>query len=146
VLIGHLFLLGAALAWSVAIIVTRASRPSQSMFGLLPWCFLVSALVLAPLIAWHAPQGGFGDVPICWIALGYIGLIAGPLGTWCVMEATAKLPALVSSLGFLTTPAVSLLIASVFLHEPLTADLLGGSALIMAGVAIAAWPRRGGRP
>lgn len=142
VLIGHLFLLGAALAWSVAIIVTRACRPSQSMFALLPWCFLVSSLVLAPLIAWHAPSGTLGDVPICWIALGYIGLIAGPLGTWCVMEATAKLPTLVSSLGFLTTPAVSLLIATVFLHEPLTPDLLGGSAMIMGGVAIAAWPRR----
>lgn len=141
ILIGHLFLLGAALSWSVAIIVTRAARPSQSMFGLLPWCFLISSLVLAPLIAIHAPTGTLGHQPICWIALGYIGLIAGPLGTWCVMEATARLPALVSSLGFLTTPAVSLLIATVFLHEPLTPDLLAGSALIMGGVGIAAWPR-----
>lgn len=142
VIIGHLFLLGAALAWSIAIIVTRARRPQTSMFGLLPWCFLISALVLAPLIAVHAPHGTFGTEPICWIALAYIGLVAGPLGTWCVMEATAKLPALVSSVGFLTTPAVSLLIATVFLHEPLTPDLLVGSALIMGGVAVAAWPQR----
>ncbi|HVY16627.1 MAG TPA: DMT family transporter [Rhodopila sp.] len=141
-LIGQLLLLGAALSWSVAIIVTRAARPNLSMFALLPWCFLIASLVLAPLVLWHAPDGTFGHQPICWIALGYIGLVAGPLGTWCVMEATAKLPALVSSLGFLTTPAVSLLIATVFLHEPLTPDLLAGSALIMSGVAIAAWPRR----
>ncbi|HET6606546.1 MAG TPA: DMT family transporter [Rhodopila sp.] len=144
-LIGHLFLLGAALSWSVAIIVTRATKPSQSMFGLLPWCFLIASVMLAPLVWWHAPDGTFGHQPICWIALAYIGLIAGPLGTWCVMEATMKLPTLVSSLGFLTTPAVSLLIATVFLHEPLTPDLLAGSALIMGGVGVAAWPQRSKR-
>ena len=50
------------------------------------------------------------------------------------MEATAKLPALVSSVGFLTTPAVSLLIAVALLHEPLTLDLIVGSLLIMTSV------------
>jgi O-acetylserine/cysteine efflux transporter len=142
VIIGHLFLLGAGLSWSIAIIVTRAVRSKLSMFALLPWCFLVGALVLAPILWWHAPHGTLGDSPVSWWALGYIGLVAGPLGTWCVMEATAKLPTLVSSVGFLTTPAVSLIVANIFLHEPVTPDLLAGSALIMAGVAFAAWPRR----
>ncbi len=142
IIVGHLFLLGAALAWSVAIIVTRAAKPRLSMFALLPWCFLVSVIVLAPLVWWHAPNGTFGHAPVSWYALAYIGLIAGPLGTWCVMEATAKLPALVSSVGFLTTPAVSLLIAVAVLHEPLTLDLIVGSLLIMASVAFAAWPGR----
>jgi drug/metabolite transporter (DMT)-like permease len=142
IIIGHVFLLGAALSWSIAIIVTRAARPRLSMFALLPWCFLVSVIVLAPMIWLHAPHGTIGTAPISWYALGYIGLIAGPLGTWCIMEATAKLPALVSSLGFLTTPAISLLIATVFLHEPLTIDLIIGSVLIMAGVGFAAWPGR----
>jgi O-acetylserine/cysteine efflux transporter len=142
IIIGHIFLLGAGLSWSIAIIVTRATKPNLSMFALLPWCFLIGSLVLAPLVAWHAPHGTLGGSPTSWWALGYIGLIAGPLGTWCVMEATAKLPTLVSSIGFLTTPAVSLILANVFLHEPFTPDLLAGSALIMTGVAFAAWPKR----
>jgi O-acetylserine/cysteine efflux transporter len=142
ILVGHVFLLGAALAWSIAIIVTRAVRPPSSFFALLPWCFLIGALVLAPLVAWHAPHGTLGHTAASWWALGYIGFIAGPLGTWFVVEATQKLPALVSSVGFLTTPAVSLILANIFLHEPFTPDLLAGSALIMAGVACAAWPGR----
>ena len=142
IIIGHIFLLGAGLSWSIAIIVTRAAKPHLSMFALLPWCFLIGSLMLVPMIAWHAPHGTLGDSPQSWWALAYIGFIAGPLGTWCVMEATAKLPTLVSSVGFLTTPAVSLILANIFLHEPLTPDLLTGSALIMAGVAFAAWPRR----
>jgi drug/metabolite transporter (DMT)-like permease len=140
VLLGHVFLLAAALSWSIAIIVTRAARPRMSMFELLPWCFAISVVILAPLIFWHEPDGGIGRRAGAWAALAYIGFVAGPLGTWCVMQATASLPTVVSSVGFLTTPAVSIVLATVFLAEPLTADLLIGSGLIILGVGFAAWP------
>ena len=77
-----------------------------------------------------------------WAALACIGLIASPFGTWCVIQATATLPAVVSSVGFLTTPAISLILANLLLGEPITADLLCGSALIIFGVGVAAWPTR----
>ncbi len=140
ILLGHAFLLLASLCWSVAIIVTRAARPSLSMFELLPWCFGLASLLLLPLVMADAPLGTLGTRPACWLALAYIGFVAGPIGTWCIVEATAKLPTMVSSIGFLTTPAVSLLLASLLLGEKITADLLLGSALIVGGVAIAAFP------
>ncbi len=127
ILVGNAFLLAASLSWSVAIIVTRVATPRSTMFELLPWCFAISALMLAPLALWHAPGGGIGTQPMSWLALAYIGLIAGPFGTWCVVEATAALPTMVSSVGFLTTPAISLLLASVLLGEPITTDLLAGA-------------------
>jgi O-acetylserine/cysteine efflux transporter len=142
VLIGHAFLLGAALSWSVAIIVTRAARPRLSMFELLPWSFAVASVMLAPLLLWHAPDGTLGSRPGSWAALAYIGLLAGPFGTWCVVQATAVLPTVVSSVGFLMTPAVSLILANLFLGEAFTADLLVGAALIIGGVGAAAWPGR----
>ncbi len=142
VLVGHAFLLGAALAWSVAIIVVRAVPPNGGMLGLLPWCFLVGAAVLAPVVWWHAPSGSFGGQPVSWAALGYVGLLAAPFGTLFIMQATVNLPALVSSLGFLTTPAISLVLASVVLHEPMTPALLAGSGLIMSAAVCAAWPER----
>jgi len=142
VLIGHAFLLCASLSWAIAIIVVRAARPSLPLFELMPWCFLLASLLLAPLVLGEAPHGTLGTRPACWLALAYIGLIAGPIGTWCVVEATAKLPTMVSSIGFLATPAVSLLLANLLLGEPLTLDLLSGSALVIGSVAIAAWPGR----
>ena len=141
-LIGHAFLLAASLSWSVAIIVTRAATPRSTMFELLPWCFAVSAALLAPLLLWRAPHGGIGVHLMSWVALAYIGFIAGPFGTWCVIQATASLPTVVSSIGFLTTPAISLILANLMLSEPITPDLLAGSALIMLGVGCAAWPVR----
>jgi drug/metabolite transporter (DMT)-like permease len=141
-LVGHGFLLGASLSWSVAIIATRAATPRSTMFELLPWCFAVCAVMLAPLVIWHAPHGGIGTHPMSWVALAYIGLIAGPFGTWCVIQATATLPTVVSSVGFLSTPAISLILANLMLGEAITADLLAGSALIIFGIGCAAWPVR----
>jgi drug/metabolite transporter (DMT)-like permease len=142
ILIGHAFLLLASLSWSVAMIVTRAARPSLSMLELMPWCFGLASLLLLPLVSAEAPRGTLGTAPACWASLAYIGFVAGPIGTWCVVEATAKLPTMVSSVGFLTTPAISLMLANLLLGEPFTADLLAGSALIIGGVALAALPGR----
>lgn len=140
VLLGHLFLLGAGLAWSIAIILVRARGPSRPMLELLPWCFLVGALVILPVLLWHTPAGALGNAAVSWCTLGYVGLVAGPFGTLFIMQAQASLPTMVSSIGFLMTPAISLVLATVLLHEPLTPDLLLGSALIMSGVLVAAWP------
>ena len=74
--------------------------------------------------------------------MAYIGGLAGPVGTWCVMQAAATLPAMVTSVGFLMTPAVGLLLSALWLHETFDAALLAGSALILGGVGIAAWPER----
>jgi drug/metabolite transporter (DMT)-like permease len=142
VLIGHAFLLAASLSWSVSIIVTRAAMPRSTMFELVPWCFGICAVLLAPLVLWHAPDGGIGMHPMSWASLAYIGLIASPFGSWCVIEAAAKLPTVVSSIGFLATPAVSLILANLTLGERITPDLLAGSALIIVGVGMAAWPVR----
>ncbi len=141
VLLGHGFLLGAALAFALTIIVVRRSRPSLSMLQLLPWCFGLATVLLTALALLHG--GGIGRWPAEGIAaLLYIGLLAGPIGTWCVMQVSATLPAMVASVGFLATPAAGLLLSTLWLGETLTLDLLMGSALILVGVGIAAWPAR----
>ena len=141
VLTGHLFLLGSAFSFAVSMTVVRARPPRLSMLQLLPWCFLVAACVLVPLALWQG--GGIGNwpEPALW-SMAYIGGLAGPVGTWCVMQVAATMPAMVASVGFLMTPAAGLLLATWWLHEPLGVDLLVGSGLIISGVGFAAWPQR----
>lgn len=141
-LIGNGFLLCAALSWAVALITVRWKPPSHSMFELLPWCFLVGSVALVPVVLGEEPRAVFGEGAGAWGSLAYIGLLAGPLGTWGVMEAAMLLPAVVSSLGYLATPAVGILLSAWILGEPITPDLVGGSVLILAGVGLAAWPGR----
>jgi O-acetylserine/cysteine efflux transporter len=141
VVIGHLFLLGAAAGFGSAIVIVRRFPPALSMLQLLPWCFALASVALLPLALVHG--GGIGTWPGPALgAMVYIGGLAGPVGTWCVMQAAATLPAMVASVGFLMTPAAGLLLATWWLGEPLGWDLLAGTALILGGVAFAAWPMR----
>ncbi len=144
--IGHAFLLAAALSWAIAIVVVRRSRPRLALLSLLPWCFLLATVMLLPMLLLLAPASAYaapmGQGWIGWAALGFVGLLASPIGTWCIIEATAVLPAMVASVGFLATPAVGLGLSSLLLGEALTPSLLAGAALILSGVACAAWPAR----
>ena len=141
VLVGHLFLLTAALGFAVALIVLRRLPPRTSMLELLPWCFGLATIPLA-VIAFASGEGPGHWPATAWKAMAYIGLVAGPFGTLCIMLASAALPAMVASVGFLATPAIGLVLATVFLAEPLGPDLIAGSVLILGGVALAAWPTR----
>jgi hypothetical protein len=49
---------------------------------------------------------------------------------------------MVSSIGFLRTPAISPVLANTVPREPLIAEPRGGPAAVMGGVAMAAWPGR----
>jgi O-acetylserine/cysteine efflux transporter len=140
VLIGHAFLLGASLAFAVSIVIVLRFPPEHSMLELLPWTFLLAALELvAPALL----TGGFGRWPLPAVAaLLYVGVLVGPIGTWCLMQAQATLPSMVTSVGFLGTPACNLLVATWWLGEPFGPDLLTGTGLILAGVLAAAWPER----
>jgi drug/metabolite transporter (DMT)-like permease len=145
VLVGHFLLLLAAGGFSGAILAVRRFPPEHRMLELLPWCFGLATIVLLPLAWFEAPHITAWGAGADW-SLAYIGGFAGPVGTWCVMEAASTLPAMVSSVGFLATPAAGLLISAWWLGEAIGPDLIAGTALVLAGVAVAAWPQGGGPP
>ena len=138
-LLGHVLLLGAAGCWATTMAAVRRWPPGLTMLELLPWAFGLASLALLPLAVLHAP--GTWTAPAVAALLG-IGLVAAPLGTWCVMQATLALPLVVASIGFLAAPAVGLLIAAAWLHEPLTADVIAGSVLILGAGVVATVPGR----
>ena len=112
---------GRGLSWSIAIIVTRAARPRLSMFALLPWCFWSASLSLrrSHLCGTRRTERSRRRRLLVGAGL-YRSDRRRRWGRWCIMEATAKLPTLVSSVGFLATPAISLLLANLLLREPFT--------------------------
>lgn len=135
VLIGHLMLVLAALLWSIAIIATRLWPPRAPMLELLPWCFGLGALVLAPLALLLEPGGGIGVAS--WPHMLFIGLVAAPLGTWSVVEAGRRLPGAVASVGFLLVPAFGVTLGAIWLGEPIGWDVILAGVLIVASVVVA---------
>ena len=144
VLGGHAALLLAALAWALAIFHASRHRWQRSPFELLPWQYLLATLVLT-LLAWLVePTGGIGRGRAAILSLLYVGIIAGPIGTWAAITVASRLPTLVTSLGFLGVPVLGMSFATLALGEPLGPDLLAGGGLVLAGLVLVALGRARG--
>jgi drug/metabolite transporter (DMT)-like permease len=132
---GHLWLLGASLAWSIAMIVLRKRPPRAPLMELLPFAFLVGAAILGGVAGIKEPGGGLGAG--AWPYALFIGLVAAPIGTWAISEGTRHLHAVVASLGVLMVPVFGVALATLWLGEPLGWDVLVGGALIVLSVLLA---------
>ncbi len=135
VVTGYVMLLCCSLLWSLAIIVTRRWPPSRSVLELLPYCFGLAALMLAPIALWREPQGGIGAGAL-WQA-AFVGGIAAPIGTWATIEAGRRLPGTIVSVGFLVVPALGVVVSNLWLGETLGWDVVLGGALIVLAVLMA---------
>ena len=138
-LLGHGFLLGAALCWAATMAIMRRWPPRLSMFALLPWAFAIASVALLPMALAHDGGRWSRDSLVCLLA---VGLLMAPVGTWCLVQATQALPLIVASVGFLAGPAIGLLLSTVWLHEPFTASIGVGAGLILAGAGLAAGSAR----
>jgi drug/metabolite transporter (DMT)-like permease len=107
----------------------------------------VATVLLWILVALLEPYGYLdpGEWQL-WLALIYIGVIAGPAGTWTTVSVTRALPPVTTSLGMLGVPPVGIASSVALLGEEITAPLAIGTALVLAGMAVVilenAGPRR----
>jgi drug/metabolite transporter (DMT)-like permease len=136
VVIGHILLVIASLSWALAIIGSRRWPPRTPMLELLPWCFGIGTLVIATLALIYEPNGGIAAP--AWPHMLFIGLFTAPIGTWCVIEATRKLPGAVASVWFLLVPFVGVVVSALWLGEAVGWDVYVGGALIVVSVVMAA--------
>lgn len=133
---GNACLLVAALGWALAIFHARCHVWRLSPLQLLPWQMLVAGLLISLLAALFEPAGAIRATPSLLLSLAWLGLLAGPIGTWTAVSASRALPTVVTSLGFLCVPLLGIALAILWLGEPFGAALLAGSGLVLLGLAL----------
>jgi len=140
---GHGWLLLAGFSWALAVLHARRHRWHLSPLDVLPWQMSVATLLLWILALVAEPHGHL-DIgrPELWISLGYIGAFAGPTGTWAAVSVARALPPVTGALGMLGVPLLAIAASVVLVDEPITADLLIGTALIIGGIAIVILDRK----
>jgi drug/metabolite transporter (DMT)-like permease len=136
VVTGHLLLLLASLCWALVIFHSRRHVWRLTPLQILPWQMLLASVLLVILAALFEPDGRIGTEPSVLLALLYLGIPCGPLASWAATSVARALPTLVSSLGFLGVPALGLVISTLWMGEAVTPALLGGTALIGAGLVL----------
>ena len=78
----------------------------------------------------------FQPAPVSGSALIYIGVFAGPTGTWAAVSVARALPPVTGSLGMLGMPLLGIASSVVLVGEPMTWPLALGTMLVIAGIAI----------
>jgi drug/metabolite transporter (DMT)-like permease len=148
--LGDVLTLGAAVCWAVYVSFGAGVLRRHSPLRTSAWAILAGCLVLGPVAVWQLAGVDLSAVgPAQLTAVAYSGLLAGALGNVVVFRGIQLLgPTRITNLQFLP-PALALVMAAVFLAEPiLPTQILGGSVIVL-GVLIARreWrPIRAGSP
>jgi drug/metabolite transporter (DMT)-like permease len=134
---GHGLLLLAGLSWALAVLHARRHRWRMSPLDVLPWQMAVATILLW-ILALTLEPAGYLDLrqPNLWIAVLYIGVFAGPAGTWAAVSVARALPPVTGSLGMLGVPLLAIASSVVLVGEPVTWPLVLGTMLVIAGIAI----------
>lgn len=134
---GHFWLLLAGFTWAIAIVHIRHHRWRRTPLDALPWQMSVAAALVWILTPIAEPHGHLDiDRKELWIGLIFIGSLAGPIATWASVSVNRALPPVVASMAMLGVPLLSIASSVVLVNEPITAPLVVGTALVIAGIAV----------
>ena len=137
-ILGNGAILIAALLWATSILHIRGHRWRATPLDLVPWEMLLATAIVMPLAyavdGWPAPTWSGRLVAL----LLYAGIPGTAVAYWATALASRNLPAVTTALGLLATPVLSVVVATLWLGEPLTVALVVAIVLILGGVAIGA--------
>jgi drug/metabolite transporter (DMT)-like permease len=134
--IGNAAILAGAFLWAGSILHIRGHRWRTTPFQLLPWELALASAILLPLSLAFEGAPAWAWTPALLALLAYGGMPGTALPYWAIAMATRRLPAVTISLGLLATPAFSVVVATRWLGEPLTASLAAAIVLILGGVSL----------
>jgi drug/metabolite transporter (DMT)-like permease len=147
-LVGDLLTLGAALCWSLYTVFGAAILRRHTPLRATTWAIVCGTLFMAPiglaqLATVDASRVGFEVV----LAIVYAGSLAAGVSNVVVFQGLKLLgPTRVTAFQFLVPP-LAVVLAAIFLAEPIRPVQVAGGAIILAGVALlrrGSWSR--GRP
>ena len=134
-LIGDLLILGAGASFAYYTVYGKELAVEHGAMAVLSVSFLTGGILLLPVTLYFAKGFDFGKVSTtAWLSFGYMTVVSSVLCSigWAIAlkRVTASR---ISAFSYLQ-PFVATLMAIPMLGEPITASLVGGGSLIMAGV------------
>jgi O-acetylserine/cysteine efflux transporter len=134
----------AAAAWAMTTVIARrtTSIPPLKMQGLLACVAAPSLLLGSVMFERDQVEALQAATPLIWVCVAWGAVVSSVLATTLVFWLVQKREAGRVTPYLLATPVVSILIGWGLMGDVLTAQILFGAALTMAGVAIVAVAER----
>ena len=134
-LAGDLLILGAGLSFAVYTVFGKELAAEHGGMAVIAVSYAAGSLFLLPMTLFLASQFDFAQVSAAaWWAFGYMTIVSSVLCYIGWAYALKRLSASRLSAFSYLQPLVATLLALPMLGEPITATLVGGGGLIMAGV------------
>jgi drug/metabolite transporter (DMT)-like permease len=133
--LAHAAAAGAALYAGTAVVATRFVIGETDPLSLVFYRYLISIICFAPALPALWPRDGLDAIELGKIALS--GILFFLLFPWAFNTALQYNPAARGAVGLATIPIQTLLIATVFGRETLTAAKVAGVTLAFSGIAVA---------
>jgi drug/metabolite transporter (DMT)-like permease len=136
--VGDLLTVAAAVAWAFYVTIGAGVLRRFSALRATAWTVTFGALFLAPIGLWQLAGIDPAQVgPVQIGAIAYSGLLSSALGNVVVFWGISLLgPTRITNLQFLP-PALAIVLAAIFLGDPILAGQVVGGLVIVAGVVIA---------
>lgn len=134
---GILLGLVAALSWAFGTIYTKAFATSFNPYHSIGWQMLISGVMLSLIAEAIGKTIPWREIHLhSWIAILLLVVVSSLIAFIAYLYALQKLPTGIVSLYAYVNPVVAVLSGSLITGEPLTALIMIGSAITLAGVYI----------
>jgi len=135
-LLGHVMLLSAAFLTASVSVHVRRHVWASSPLALLPWQLMVAAL---PMLTIALLVEGIPDIDWTSQLVGIVAFqatLASGVALWGQLTALRALSAISTNLTLMAIPVLGLVSSALLVDESLTAGVIGGLVLVLAGVAL----------
>ena len=139
---GNALLILAAILWAGTIVHVRGHGWTRPHLSLLPWQFLLGAIVL--VVAAFAVEG-VPDIPTGadFVAIMlFNGVFASAFSFWALIAAARILPASVTAMGSLGVPVIGMVASAIIIGENISPAMMMGTGLIIFGIAVFTFTRK----
>ncbi len=140
--VGDAMALGCALSWAIAVMTFRKARDVDPVALNLFKCSIAAvALLITMLLAggrFDLARSGFD-----WALLAISGVLGLAIADSLFLAGLRRVDGSVAALADCAYAPTVLLLSITFLHEPFRVGLLIGAPLVVLGLAIVSWQRRG---
>lgn len=138
VVYGNVLLLLAAFIWAIAILQSRFGRWHSAPLQLVPWQLLLATVLTTFFAYLKEPLNTIQWNTTLNLSLIYNGVLATAFGYWASVTVFKNLPAINSSLAYLSVPVLGLLCSAYILGEKVSITTTFAIILIMTGLVCVA--------
>jgi drug/metabolite transporter (DMT)-like permease len=133
---GNLLFLFCAMVYAFVTMTTNTATRSMSILVYSFYVNLIGALFVLPLALLHWQQTPAVSDTNYWFNIFYLGVISNAFATTVYFYAVKKLGSARASSYIFIVPATALLIAALYLDEPVRATTLIGGLMALVGVTL----------